>query len=454
VRFSGSRVLVLGMGVTGRAAATALRAAGAMVISIDHEEPADHPDLEGVDLAGIDLAIASPGWFPSGEHLLAVRAAGIDIWSEVELAWQLRAPSTPWVVATGTNGKTTTVRMVGAIADAAGLRHAVVGNVGDAAVASSSLDLDLLIVEVSSFQLHYTRSLEPLASVCLNVDDDHLDWHGGAAEYRADKAKIYEGTRGACLFPIDSPEIEEMVKGAEVGDECRAVGLTLGVPAVSEIGLVDGVLVDRAFLEERRKEDLELAEVSDLKHLTAGNVPPYLVFNALAAAGLARAAGIGPRHIATGLRAFRLDAHRTAHVATVDGVSYIDDSKATNTHATRAAFGAIPKGTAVWIAGGLTKGADLGSLVHEVSRSLRAAVVIGLDPTPLVEAFERHAPGIPLTVISTGDTVMERAVSAARGYACPGDTVLLSPACASMDQFRDYEDRGEAFAAVVTALKE
>lgn len=451
---AGARVLVLGMGVTGRAAATALKSIGATVVSVDRSQPADHPDLNGVDLAGIDLAIASPGWPPAGDALRAVEAAHIEVWSEVELAWRLRDPSTPWVVVTGTNGKTTTVKMLGAIAAEAGLRHAVVGNVGDAVVASSRLSLDLLIVEVSSFQLHYTSSLEPLASVCLNVDDDHLDWHGGAEGYRADKARIYEGTRVACLYPTDSPAIDGMVREAEVAEGCRAIGFSLGIPAVSELGVVEGILVDRAFVKNRRDEALEIARVADLQHLIAGEVPPYLVSNALAAAGIARAVGIEPEKIAAGFRSFRLDAHRTALVATIGDVAYVDDSKATNPHAARAAFGAIPVGTAIWIVGGLAKGADLGPLVREVAGSLRAAILIGLDSSALVDAFERHAPGIPVTVIPPGDTVMERAVSAARGYACPGDTVLLSPACASMDQFRDYKDRGDSFAVAVRALEE
>jgi len=454
VRLEGARVLVLGCAVTGKAAVSALEAAGATVETVDNTKPADHKDLEGVSLPGFDLAVASPGWPPHGEALRAVEGAGLPVWSEVELAWRLRDPSTPWVVVTGTNGKTTTVKMAGAIAKAAGLQHAVVGNVGDPVVASSSRALDLLIVEVSSFQLHYTSSMAPLASVCLNIDDDHLDWHGGFEGYRADKARIYERTRVACLYPTESDTIERMVREANVVEGCRAVGLTLGIPAVSELGVVDEAIVDRAFIDTRETEAVEVARLADLAHLTVGPVPPYLLSNALAATALARVAGIGPEAVSAGLRDFHLDAHRTAVVATIDGVSYIDDSKATNIHAARAAFGSIPAGTAVWIAGGLTKGADLGPLVRDVSPRLRAAVLIGLDPTPLVEAFERHAPGIPVTVISPGDTVMERAVAAARENAHPGDTVLLSPACASMDQFRDYKDRGDRFTAAVKGLPE
>ncbi len=449
----GTQVLILGMGVTGKAVAEALDGEGASIVTIDKREPADHTDLDGVGLDGFDLAVASPGWPPAGDALRAVEDAGIDIVSEVELAWRLRDPSTPWVLVTGTNGKTTTVGMAGAIARAGGMDVAVAGNVGEPVISTSGRRLDLLVVEVSSFQLHYTSSLEPHASVCLNVDDDHLDWHGGAEGYRADKARVYAGTREACLYPVTIPEIEGMVRAADVEEGCRAVGLTLSAPAVAQVGVIDGMIVDRAFVPRRQTEAVEVARVSDLGHLVQGEIPPHLVMDALAAVALTRSAGVAPERVGEGLRGFRLDPHRTAPVATVNGVLYVDDSKATNIHAARAAFGGIPDGTAVWIVGGLAKGADLAPLVEDVAPRLRAAVVIGLDRDALAAAFGRHAPGIPAVVVEPGDTVMQRAVEAARRLAHPGDTVLLSPACASMDQFRDYADRGEAFSQAVRALE-
>lgn len=441
------------MGVTGRAVAEALSTAGTAVVTVDRREPADFTDLDGVRLDGFDLAVASPGWSPLSEALTAVEQAGIEVISEVELAWRLRDPSTPWVLVTGTNGKTTTVRMAGAMAQAAGLTVAVVGNVGDPVVASSKGRFDLLVVEVSSFQLHYTFSPEPHAAVCLNVDDDHLDWHGGPGGYRADKARVYRGCREACLYPVGSPEIEAMVKGADVEEGCRAVGLSPAAPRVAQLGVVGDMILDRAFLAGRQREAVEVARLTDLGHLVSGGLPPYLVLDALAAIGLVRSIGVAPEHVSGGLKAFRLDPHRTEHVATVGGVAYVDDSKATNPHAARAAFEGVPNGTAVWIVGGLAKGTDLTPLVRDVRSRLRAAVVIGLDQDALLAAFERHAPGIPVAPIEPGDTVMERAVRAARGLAHPGDTVLLSPACASMDQFRDYADRGEAFSQAVRDIE-
>lgn len=452
VILAGRRALVLGMGVTGTAAAEALAGAGASVVTVDREAAADHADVSEVALARFDLAIASPGWPPHGEALRAVEAAGIEIWSEVELAWRLRRTGVPWVLVTGTNGKTTTVRMIGSIAREAGLRCAVVGNVGESVVRAAVRELDLVVVEVSSFQLHFTSRVEPLAAVCLNVDDDHADWHGSRDAYAAAKARVFANARVACIYPAADAAIEGMVRDAEVGEGCRAVGLTLGVPAVSQLGFVDGVMVDRAFHDARRDEGREVAAITDLEHLVAGRVPPYLAFDALAAVALARAAGIDAGPIGEGLRTFALDAHRTALVARVDGVAYVDDSKATNPHAARAALSGVPSGTAVWIAGGLPKGADFDPLVRDVAGSLRAAVIIGLDPAPILDALKRHAPGIPVTVIEPGETVMKRAVLAARGLACEGDVVLLSPACASMDQFRDYADRGSSFAAAVEEM--
>ena len=262
MRLRGARVLILGMGVTGKAVAKALDGEGAVVVTVDRKEPADHRDLDGVSLDGFDLAVASPGWSPAGEELGAVEEAGIEVISEVELAWRLREPSVPWVLVTGTNGKTTTVRMAGAMAQAAGMKAAVVGNVGEPVIEASGRRLDLLIVEVSSFQLHYTSSLEPHASVCLNVADDHLDWHGGREGYRADKAKAYERTREACLFPVDSPTIEEMVRAADVAEGCRAVGLSHWGPQVAQIGVFGGMILDRAFVPGRQTEAVEVARLS------------------------------------------------------------------------------------------------------------------------------------------------------------------------------------------------
>jgi UDP-N-acetylmuramoylalanine--D-glutamate ligase len=449
---SGTRVLVLGLGVAGTSAVAALQDAGAHAVTVDAEGRGDHRDVTEVDLSAIDHVVVSPGFAPHSEAITAVLAAGLEVWSEMEFAWRIRRESIPWVLITGTNGKTTTTQMVGSMARAAGLKVAVCGNMGEPVIAAATAEVDLVAVEIASLQLHFTSTVSPHAAVCLNADRDHLDWHGSVEAYRAAKARVYAHTQVACVYPAHDRLVEAMVEQADVVEGCRAVGITTGSPGLSQLGGVDGLLCDRAFTDERHTHALELGHVDDLAHLVDAQVPPYLVSNALSAAALVRAVGVDPAHIAQGLRDFRLDAHRTAVVRDIDGVTYLDDSKATNAHATLAAFGGRDPQSVVWIAGGLAKGQTFDDLVAALHRRLRAVVVIGADPSGLTHALAGHAADIPIRVIEPGDTVMVDAVAAARDLAHAGDTVLLSPACASMDQFTSYADRGEQFAAAVEAL--
>ncbi|GAA5518740.1 UDP-N-acetylmuramoylalanine--D-glutamate ligase [Demequina sediminis] len=449
---AGKRVLVLGTGIAGTAAAEVTRELGGTAVTVDANGSADHLDVSELELEAFDLVMASPGFAPHSEAVRACEAAGLEIWSEMEFAWRVRRPGIPWVMVTGTNGKTTTTQMVGAIAAAGGLDVRVCGNMGIPVIHAAREECDLVAVEIASLQLHFAHTISPHAAVCLNADDDHTDWHGSLEAYRADKAKVYQHVRVACVYPAADRLVESMVEEADVIDGARAIGVTLGAPAVSQLGIVDGVMCDRAFLDSRHHEAIELAHVEDLDHLVAGDVPPYLALNALAAAALCRAVGVAPEAVRDGLRGFRLDAHRTAWVRDVDGVAYVDDSKATNAHAVEAAFGGRAPRSVVWIAGGLAKGQEFSSLVSAIGPRVRAAVLIGVDQAPLADALARHAPEIPVVSIAPGEDVMQRAVEAAGGLAEPGDTVLLSPACASMDQFRSYADRGEAFTRAVEAL--
>jgi UDP-N-acetylmuramoylalanine--D-glutamate ligase len=286
----------------------------------------------------------------------------------------------------------------------------------------------------------------------LNIADDHLDWHGSAEAYRAAKGRVYERTRLACVYNVEDPVTEALVREADVVEGCRAIGFTRGIPRVSEVGIVEEVLVDRAFLDARQTSALELTTLHALDE--AGLSAPHVVADVLAASALARALGVEPRAIRDALAAFRLDAHRIQPVGEADGVRFVDDSKATNPHAAAASLGAFEH--VVWVAGGLTKGVDVGPLVEAVGGSdrLRGAVLIGKDPSAFTEALARHAPGVPVTVVPDVDTdrVMPLAVEAARRLAAPGDVVLLAPAAASMDQFTDYADRGARFAAAVRAI--
>ena len=448
----GKSVLVLGTGVAGTASLTALADIGATGVSVDAHKPADHTSLAHLNLKHFDAVMASPAFAPHAAEIVACEAAGLPIWSEMEFAWRVRTTDAAWLLATGTNGKTTTTQMAGAIAAASGIDAKVCGNMGIPVIDAARAGHDVLAVEIASLQLHFTQSISPVAAVCLNADSDHLDWHGTLDAYRAAKARVYRNAVTACVYPAQDRLIEGMVEDADVQEGCRAVGITAGAPAVSQLGVVDGLLLDRAFTDFRHREAVELGHVDDLAHLVAGDVPTYVVTNALAASALARAAGASADAVRDGLRGFRLDHHRTALVATHEGVTYVDDSKGTNAHATKAAFGAHKPRSVVWIAGGDAKGQHFDDLVRAVAGRLRAVVLIGVDPEPLAGALSKHAVDIPVTRIEPGDTVMARAVGAARELALPGDTVLLSPACASFDQFTSYSDRGEQFAAHVRAL--
>jgi len=452
VTLEGKRVLILGVGVAGTSARDAALALGATVTTLDSNGAADAADVADVELGEFDVVMASPGFAPHSPAVVACQNAGLEIWSEMEFAWRVRREDIPWVMITGTNGKTTTTQMVGAIASAAGLDVAVCGNMGVPVIAAARELHDLVAVEIASLQLHFSSTIAPHAVVALNVDDDHTDWHGSPENYRAAKARIYRNVQVACVYPAQDQGIEQMVADADVQDGCRAIGVTLGAPAISQLGVVDSVLCDRAFTDTRRTEALELGHVDDLSHLVAGDVPPYLIFNALCAAALTRAVGVPPSAVRDGLQAFRLDAHRTATVRELGGVTYVDDSKATNAHAVLAAFGGRADASVVWIAGGMAKGQEFDDLVRSVATRVRAVILIGIESGPLTAALAKHAADIPVTRIEPGDTVMARAVAAARDAAQSGDTVLLSPACASMDQFRSYADRGEAFAREAQAL--
>ncbi|MFI2225807.1 UDP-N-acetylmuramoyl-L-alanine--D-glutamate ligase [Streptomyces fradiae] len=469
----GRRVTVAGLGVSGIPAARVLHGLGAHVTVVndgaDERARAQAAELEaeGIEVRlgedgsparlpeGAELVVTAPGWRPDHPLFAAAGAAGVPIWGDVELAWRLRdldgrAPA-PWLAVTGTNGKTTTVRMLASILEAAGLRTAAVGNIGvsllDAVLGDERYDV--LAVELSSYQLHWAPSVRAHSAAVLNLAPDHLDWHGSMEAYAADKGRVYEGNTVACVYNADAtdkPSTEDLVREADVEEGCRAIGFTLGTPGPSQLGLVDDILVDRAFVANRQKQAQELAQVSDV------NPPaPHNIANALAAAALARAFGVEPAAVREGLRNFRPDAHRIAFVAEVDGVAYVDDSKATNTHAAEASLAAYDP--IVWIAGGLAKGAAFDELVARSAGRLRGAVLIGADRALVREALARHAPQVPVVDLDRTDTgAMAAAVREAARLARPGDTVLLAPACASMDMFVNYNKRGEAFEEAVRAL--
>ena len=474
--WNGLRVVVLGLGVTGFSVADTLVELGADVLVTAASATAERTQLLEVIGARLvlqkdarslpsavedfdpELVVVSPG-FPIDHPVLTWAAAGnVPVWGDIELAWRVRdklGDPADWIAVTGTNGKTTTVQLVTHLLESSGLRAAAVGNIGIPVLDAIRYPagFDVFVVELSSFQLHWMPrsgpgAMAPAASVVLNVAEDHLDFHGSREAYAEAKGTVYFNTRLACVYNRADPVTMHLVEEAEVQEGCRAIGFGLDTPGPSDLGMVGDLIVDRAFLDDRHRAALELTTHGEL--VESGLSSPHMVANVLAAAALVRAVGMTPEHVRSGLATFRVDHHRTETVASADGVTWVDDSKATNPHAADAALKSFP--SVVWIVGGLLKGVDIAPLVLAHRARLRGAVVIGVNRLPVVEAFERHAPDVPLIEVEATDTdrVMPHAVRTARGMASLGDTVLLAPAAASMDQFTDYADRGDRFARAVT----
>jgi UDP-N-acetylmuramoylalanine--D-glutamate ligase len=474
---AGAPVLIAGGRVTGRAILAALTRFGASPTVCDDDPEMLRPYADS-GVATLDpasavqrisdfaLVVTSPGFQPTTPVLAAAAAAGVPIWGDVELAWRLDAaghygPPRRWVVVTGTNGKTTTTSMLHAMLTTAGLASVLCGNIGDPVLDVLDQPAELFAVELSSFQLYWAPSLRPEAGVVLNIAEDHLDWHSSMQEYSAAKARVLTGR--VAVVGMDDARAAALLGTAPAPVR---VGFRLGEPAAGELGVRDGQLVDRAFAE-------------DLLLLPAASIPvpgPSGVLDTLAAAALARSVGVPPEAIESAIATFQLGRHRAEVVAVADGITYVDDSKATNPHAAEASVLAYPR--VVWVAGGLLKGASVDAEVARIASRLVGAVLIGRDRAQVAEALSRHAPDVPLVQVVTGEDgemhatadvsgtsvvevakddgtlgvrVMTAVVAAARGLAKPGDTVLLAPAGASFDQFSGYADRGDTFAAAVRA---
>jgi UDP-N-acetylmuramoylalanine--D-glutamate ligase len=493
----GLAVCVAGLGVSGPPAARVLASLGAVVTAVDSRDDTERQKIAseladlGIEVrlgsaaaelpSGTGLVVTSPGWQPDAPLLVAAATAGIDVIGDVELAWRLRPElpgggRQPWLAVTGTNGKTTTVRMLALMLAAAGYRSIAAGNVGTSLVevVTDPQPYEVVAVELSSFQLYWSSTIQAQAAALLNVAAHHLDWHGTFDAYAAAKAKIFVPGATA-IGNLDDEWSARLTAAAPAG---RTVMFTLGEPGIDELGVVDGMLADRAF--GGQGESIELASIDDLvwtpleqvqpleangpQALTANlspkkeekrrkNPAPHNIADALAAAALARSYGAPPEAVRAGLAAFRPDPHRISLVATVAGVDYVDDSKATNPHAAAASLAAYQP--VVWVAGGQLKGADddLDRLVSSAAPRLRGVVLLGADRAKIAAALGRHAPDVPVAEVTGPDTgIMELVVRAAAELAEPGDTVLLAPAAQSFDMFRDYPARGDAFADAVRRL--
>ena len=461
---SGKTVIVAGLGVSGQSMMEVLGSRAEKVLGVDEKKPdADLHSFDRIDWDHVDLVMTSPVFNPRTPFILEAQRRGIPVMSEVELAWQLRVncdstvEPAQWIGITGTNGKTSTTEMTSEMLTACGLTAPAVGNIGKA-VSHAAVDPanDVLCVELSSFQLHFTDSLALDCAAITNIADDHLDWHGGIDNYAADKAKVFHRVKKALVYNADDERVTRLAFAAETAEGCRKVGFTLFEPQDGQIGVKDGWIVDMSGIAGGKPGTPEqVAEVSEFTHLTEpdGTVYPHLLADALTALALVLGLGADKEKAIASLKRFTPGGHRIQTVATAttqDGgsIRFVDDSKATNAHAAKASLNSFADKSVVWIAGGLAKGSRFERLVAEQAHTIKAAVIIGKDQQPILDAFAASAPDIPLTIIdpANNDVIMERAVDAAGGYAQSGDVVLMAPACASMDQFKSYADRGNQFA--------
>jgi len=468
--WSGLSVVVVGLAKTGFSVADTLHELGAKVLIVSDSASAEILDI--VEVLGIpsvignptdqqiafvdfnpDLIVVSPGVPPTNALVVIAIENEIPIWGDLDLAWRLRDRfnnNQEWICVTGTNGKTTVVELIESMLLASGVRAVACGNIGKPILdcVRDPAEFEVLVVEMSSFQLHYMNSIEPFSAACLNIAEDHLDWHGSYEAYRKSKERIYQGTKVACVYNLEDSETESMVQAATVNEGARAIGFGLGTPKPSNIGYVDEFLVDRAFLDQRADSALEIASFEDFHGL--GVLTPHLLSNIAAATALARSFGVPPAACREALRNFRVSSHRIELVLEHEGVRYINDSKATNAHAASASLSSFE--SVVWILGGQLKGVDISSLIVKYAKRLRSAVVIGKKRDEILAGFASLAPDVPVFEVPDGDDVMERALEIASSSAVAGDVVLLAPAAASMDQFASYQDRGTKFSEAVSRV--
>ena len=437
------KTLVVGLGKTGLSCARFLARRGVPVAITDsrNEPPAldmlkqEMPNLAlflGGFSAGVfeaaERMVVSPGVSVKEPLLRAAAARGVEIIGDIELF--AREAAAPIIAITGSNGKSTVTTLVGAMAQQAGIKVAVGGNLGEPALDLLNDDVDLYVLELSSFQLETTQSLYTVAATVLNVSPDHLDRYDDLAEYAATKAKVYRGAEIG-VINRDDPLVTEMA-----GQAAQEVGFTLGEPAQGDYGIRQEA--GESWLCHGRQRLLKAAE---LKMVGRHNLA-----NALAALALGEAIGLPQHSMLETLRSFPGLPHRSQYLGNRRGLDWYNDSKGTNPGATISALRGLhqpeSESRTVLIAGGVAKGADFCELAEVVEQTARAIVLIGQDAPLIEEALSGTVP-----IVAAAD--MDEAVRLAADQAQPGDRVLLSPACASFDMFANFEARGDAF---ITAL--
>lgn len=446
-------IVILGLGGSGESVARDLasrRDAGEdlRVVAVDSadseqlRERADALAASGIEVllgteavpGRFDLGIASPGIRPSSALMVSARASCAELIGEIEYAF--RRSCAPWVAITGTNGKTTVTSLVAhLIAEDAVAAH-LAGNIGRPATeaASEAEPGSVIVAEVSSFQMALTDEFRPRVSVLLNITPDHIDWHGSMESYIADKTAVFRRQTHGDVAVIDIDD----AGAAPFADRVNAQNVR--VVRVSRAGLPEGGagLIGTTLVLDSPSGHIELVDRTEMRIRGDHNVS-----NALAAAAAAYACGVSAEALRDGLRSFQPIEHRLEPVLIVDGIEYVNDSKATNPGAVFPALSAFPDQPVIVLLGGRNKDNDFTELAVEVAARCKAAVAFGEAAEEIASAFE--ATGMrPLQAAGLAD-----AVSAARDLAEPGDAVLLSPACASFDEFTGYDDRGRAFKRIV-----
>ena len=443
-QLAGKKCLVIGAGVTGQALKMALENFGATVFIFDENNKAQSVNSLPAD---IELAVTSPGWRLDHEIFKDLKKANIQVLSEIDFAWLVKnelAPNQKWVALTGTNGKTTTIQMVENIFKEAGINGIACGNVGETVIAAvcKSPAYEFLALELSSFQIEWSQLPKYESVAILNISPDHIDWHGSFDSYSKSKLKLLSQAKRKVLNKSDIEIKKRCLQESDV------IWFSLDTPAPGEIGLVEELLIDRAFSPNPQ----EANEISELVDITP--TVPHNVLNAMAAAALALSIGVSYKDIKKGLQTFTTDHHRMELVRSHNEINWIDDSKATNPHAAAASI--MGNLNVIWIAGGLAKGASMDNLIQQCGKRIKGAILIGKDRDLIAKALQMHAPEVNIQLIDfkvDSKQLMTDVVQAAADIAVAGDTVLLAPACASMDQFSSYVERGQLFAQAVKALK-
>jgi UDP-N-acetylmuramoylalanine--D-glutamate ligase len=440
----GKKCLVIGAGVTGQAVEKAIKKFGAISYLFDEKTNLTINVVDKIPKE-IDFAVISPGWRADHPVLLYLKNSGIEIISEVDFAWKIKeviAPNQKWVALTGTNGKTTTIKMVESIFKSAKINGAACGNVGQTVIESVMQEpaFDYLALELSSFQVYWSELPKYESVALLNIAEDHIDWHGNFDSYAQAKLKLLKLARKSFVNKSDK-FLSTKVHGGSV------IWFSLDTPQPGELGVVENLLIDRAFSPSPSQAN-EIAELADITPTV-----PHNIIDALAASALALSLGVEYQAIKDGLKNFSTDHHRMELVLSKDEINWVDDSKATNPHAAIASL--LSYFNVIWIAGGLAKGASMDELASRAGSRIKTIILIGQDREIIARAFTTLSPTTQLIRVdqsSDAKQLMKDVIAQAKKIATSGDTVLLAPACASMDQFESYVERGQLFAQAIKEL--